>query len=429
MLRTILRVTLLAAALPTVLSAQAVCPNPWRLEQTLVLGTPDDPADFTNVLDLDVGPDGRIYIAQSFVPQVDVYSPQGRRERSIGRAGQGPGEFHMMARKVGTLGDSLWAADLLGVEVFAPNGRPASSVTFRTALPDEGSAFLPYVPLPDGSFLAQRELTGRTLGAYYRRDAFPLLRFSRTGAILDTIAVIPKRAREHYVVMARVPDGLELHVDHPLASWTGVSDLPATLTYDRRAVLTIGDVRIEESRPSLLNPFTRSATGTFDLLRIGIAGDTLLERSIRYEPKRITDREQDWLREAFAANHAGVSVNNPRPSPFEMTSPIIVEQKREAARKAITFPEYFPPVRDVFAGADGTIWLLRELQMDGVDRWEVYDANGQLLGRVDLEEPTDVPWRSGFKMLRATRTELWGMTRGALDVQTVRRFRLRNPCG
>ena len=113
-----------------------------------------------------------------------------------------------------------------------------------------------------------------------------------------------------------------------------------------------------------------------------------------------------------------------------MTSPIIVEQQLKAARAAITFPEYHPPVRDVVAGADGTIWLLRELQMDGIDRWEVYDAGGNLLQHVHIQAPpTSVPWYSGFKMLRATRSEVWGMTKDALDVQTVRRYRLRNPCG
>ena len=47
-------------------------------------------------------------------------------------------------------------------------------------------------------------------------------------------------------------------------------------------------------------------------------------------------------------------------------------------------PEYHPPVRQVVAGTDETIWLLREMREDRVDVWEIYDSDGTLEGTVEV---------------------------------------------
>jgi len=36
-----------------------------------------------------------------------------------------------------------------------------------------------------------------------------------------------------------------------------------------------------------------------------------------------------------------------------------VRRRQEAVQRNATFPAFHPPVRQVVAGADGTIWLLR----------------------------------------------------------------------
>jgi hypothetical protein len=231
-----------------------VCPTPWTLERTLVVGSAGGPVDFTNIIDMEVGRDGKIYVTQSFSPSVTVLTAQGRPDRQLGRVGQGPGEFAMMAIKVGMVGDSLWATDMEGVEVFAPNLRPAYSVNFRTAVASEESAFLPEIPLPDGTFLGNRQVNG---SAWEQIDRFPLLRFSRTGAVVDTITMVARPSDRFFV---EVPDvvrpGRTALLDNPLYEWSDVSWLPVVVTADRTAVLLLGDVRINDER-SLLNPLGR----------------------------------------------------------------------------------------------------------------------------------------------------------------------------
>ena len=54
------------------------------LEDDVLLGHPTD---------VDFGPDGRAYVLDSQLNTVHVLAPDGRYERSIGREGEGPGEF------------------------------------------------------------------------------------------------------------------------------------------------------------------------------------------------------------------------------------------------------------------------------------------------------------------------------------------------
>ena len=108
----------------------------------------------------------------------------------------------------------------------------------------------------------------------------------------------------------------------------------------------------------------------------------------------------------------------------------ISERDRRAAEDAITFPDHHPPVREVFSGADGTIWLLREMRADDVDHWEVYGPNGQLEGSVDVESGRSgvFPWAPNLRLLRATRDEVWGRTMGDLDVPYIHRYGVDRSC-
>jgi hypothetical protein len=169
--------------------------------------------------------------------------------------------------------------------------------------------------------------------------------------------------------------------------------------------------------------------GSFDLLEIGIRGDTILKQPIAYEGRPITRADQEWLRDGFGRRMAGEFNSGPK-SPF-VKSDAQIERERQAAMDAIIFPEFFPPVRRVGGGHDGTIWVLRELRPDRADLWEIYDGSGRLEGSILIEEGRGeaVPWGLRMQLLRATRDELWGMTMDELDVPTVRRYRVKRTCG
>jgi hypothetical protein len=69
--------------------------------------------------------DGAVYVADERAAQISVFDSGGRRLRTIGRAGQGPGEFGRNLRDLAWLGDTLVAVDVERrlVTKFSRDGR------------------------------------------------------------------------------------------------------------------------------------------------------------------------------------------------------------------------------------------------------------------------------------------------------------------
>ncbi len=65
------------------------------LTEELRIGVPEGPPEymFSQVHQIDVGPDGKIYVLESKDKQVRVFGADGKHLRTIGRPGQGPGEL------------------------------------------------------------------------------------------------------------------------------------------------------------------------------------------------------------------------------------------------------------------------------------------------------------------------------------------------
>jgi len=408
-----------AFALP--LAGQATCAAPWTLEQTFTL--PGE-AGALSVAALDLDRDGRIYLAHFPLPHVSVYSRTGRLERTIGRAGQGPGEFNFVVRDLGWRGDTLWVADVGRVHFFQRDGRSLGAVQFRTSLGYEHSAFQPWFPLADGTFLASRAFTN--VGAEgppfevraTQQGTIPTRRFGRDGAIAGVIVHAPWG--ERYVRIDR-EDGSVTHRVHPLYTYLNTTNThpDGVPTHDGASLLLVDGVR------------ANAAGGTFDLLRIGLAGDTLLRRSVAYGPHPVTETQQTVLRDWFA-NWVGGDYNSPLVAPVRAD---VAERRRSEARAAFTLPPFHPPVRQVVAGHDGSIWLLRELRFDArgerLDRWEAYGTDGDFLGFLEVGEGTGsgfLPWAPRLGVLRATLDEIWGTTREPDGTLRVRRFAVRRSC-
>ncbi|HET7232904.1 MAG TPA: hypothetical protein VFJ16_23045 [Longimicrobium sp.] len=117
---------------------------------------------------LSVGRDGSLYIADFSDKNVKVYAPRGRRSRTVGGPGRGPGEFQaLMTAQV--YGDSLAAFDFLDrrLSVFAPGGR------FARTIPLSRLGFAPFSVrvVDDSLFLAIAAMPGGE-----RNDALALVR-------------------------------------------------------------------------------------------------------------------------------------------------------------------------------------------------------------------------------------------------------------
>ncbi len=391
---------------------EPTCDLEWSFVETLRLGSVDGDVALSPVRALEVGPDGRIHLLQNWDLHVSVFLPDGRPDGRIGRAGSGPGEFASPPTKIGWRADTLWTSDRFATQFFLADGTSVRQVSFKVPMLAEGSRFAPGTPLADGTFLPYRTFNEQEEIFMLARRA-PLRRLAASGEIVDTIAIIERHLADHAIYRETDRDGSGMMLSHPLAPRSGESALPVVAVADGSAVVFIGEVRAEDEQP------------TFDLLRIGIAGDTLLHRAVPYVPLPVTGDERELMRERFAAAVAGDFTPEHLRPPWGIRN---AERQRRIARNAITFPEHHPPVRRIVAGRDGTIWLLREGWPRPTNLWEVYDEAGNLAGRVRMEElrPGDVVSRP--YILRASRSEIWGQIRGELDVPYIVRYEVRGSC-
>jgi len=391
---------------------ESACNTPWQLKETLRLGSIDGEVTLTPVRALETGPDGSIYLIQSWDHHVSVFRSDGRPAGRVGRVGSGPGEFASPPRRLGWRADTLWVSDRFVTQFFLADGTPARQVNFSIPMPAEGSRFAPGTPLADGTFLPYRTVNQQSERFLLRYRA-PLRRVSASGEIVDTIAMVERHLAGHAIHRETDSRGFGMMLPHPLAPSNEESLLPVVSAADGSAVVFIGEVRAEDEPP------------TFDLLRIGIAGDTLLHRAVPYVPLPVTRDERMLMRERFAARRAGDFTPERLRPPWGLQD---AERRRRIAREAITFPETHPPVRRILAGRDGSIWLLREAWPHPASVWEVYDEDGNLEGSVRIGDPPtgDADYRP--YVFQASRSELWAQTRSELDVPHVIRYEVLRGC-
>lgn len=363
--------------------------------------------------DLALTPDRRVLLIQDFVPSISVFDSTGRLDRMIGAAGEGPGEFRATPRRVGWLDGTIWASDRFATHFFSPDGTETRLVSFRIPIPDEGSILVPGTPLADGSFLPARLVTGESERSF-ASERVPLRRVSAAAEVIDTLAMVEQHLAPYTVLGSLGEGGGRVVLKHPLASWNGESWLPVAVDPAGATVVLIADIRED------------AGSAGFDLLRIAADGDTLLRRTIACEPRPLTDRDEAFFRDGFAALIAG-DLGSPLGRRF---LPEEAERRRVRARELIAFPEHHPPVRRIVAGTDGSIWLLRESSPGPADVWEVYGETGDLEGtiRVDLVESSPRLWNPRLEIRWASRSEVWGTTTGEFDVPSVHRYRVVREC-
>jgi 6-bladed beta-propeller len=122
LIATLLGTAVQAAAQPTPIRT---IQSPVRLElqQALVIGEMDGPAAFGRIMDVKLGRRGRVYVADDLRHAVFVFDSVGRFVRSVGRRGNGPGEFQAPWRIALDASDSLfvWDVSLARVSVYAPD--------------------------------------------------------------------------------------------------------------------------------------------------------------------------------------------------------------------------------------------------------------------------------------------------------------------
>jgi hypothetical protein len=340
---------------------------------------------------LTVDPLGRIYVLEQRPPEVRVYEPGGAFVRTLGRRGEGPGEF-LMAGGLGWLGDTLWIQDgaNLRVTLFDTSGVFLGSfqpgAQFQPQNPD-GSRISTNWPLVGGTTLGMVSPPSRR-GAETRVGTRPLLRLSREGAVQDTLALVPLTEFAFFEPTTR--DGA-----------VGIMTYPSFLRDDPEVALSPDS----ESIVVVFGQFPGAAEGRFRVIRFSSSGDTILDREYSVAPRPLAEADK---RRAFD----------------RLFSHSIAREAfdRGALERAMPLPSHFPPVTGAVPGFDGSIWLrgVELPESDSVSR-TVLGSNGDPLFF------TLVPKR--LRVLGATATTVWGVLPDSLDVPFVIRYRVTGGTG
>lgn len=370
----------------------------WRLDPDLRIGSVAGPNDaLTRITDLAVARDGTMYLLQPLEQRIRVFSRQGQYLRTIGRRGEGPGEF-LGLQGLGWLGDTLWVSDaaLHRITLFSQKGEVISSVSATHTSPS--NLYYPTTAkalLADGSAIVQ-PVTAASAILHGRIAETPLLKISYGGVVLDTLA---RLSVEHQILGVEERNG-------PLP-WGSYSEQPISdqpLWVARPSGSGVAIVR----RPAATEGQRNRAT----IVMLNLAGDTVYVAKLAYNPLPVIDT----LIEEIIRTQSSFLMRTTR---GRVRAPA---RARKLVREALYIPAFHPPISGIVAGRNGQLWLRREdLHKDSIT-WTVLGRGGQIAAQVRT--------RRGLRILMADEHYIWGTIHDELQVPYLHRFRivrLRNP--
>ena len=371
---------------------------PLTVEQELRLGSVDDSENaLTWFRSLVVGPDGRIFTAHPMENAVKLHDAQGNLVRTVGREGEGPGEFKNVGT-MGLIGDTLWVMDFstYRLSFFDLDGGLIGTRALRL---DMGETPEERPPRPqglfhDGTISGARPSWSREVAAGTITES-AVLRLDSLNNVLDTVAVSSLENRTLAIMNPESPSGFGSFQRQPFSD-TEIVELsrfaPEVVRVQRHAAAADG---LDSLRITKL---------TFD-------GDTLFSRSFSYDPVPLEPATVDSIVREIGE---GVSQSPMRGAPT-------AARAEELARQAIYAPAFHPPISELVIGRDGTVYLRREDTGDSISEWTVLSGEGAVLGTVRLP--------STFRMMAADREHVWGMELDELDVPYLIRYSIGGEAG
>ena len=321
-----------------------------------------------------------VYVGQRGTNDIRVFGHNGVFRRTLGRHGQGPGEFDSIW-SMGVSGDSIWLIDvnLRRLTFFTPDGELAGTIPFEPVPMTLGNGilFLPYpdVLMREGDFLG----FGRGAGSSVDQGditANPLLRMTSSGKTADTLGWVSIRNDALIFRSARSRSyRTQPFTDSPITVYAAAA---------RRAYV------IERW----------SATGEgrsfVQVTALGASGDTAWVRQLSYTPARIDPTKVDSVRAAFVR---------------------VLEHRygKEEIHRALYAPAFRPPVTSAVATDDGTLWI-RWDEETNPGSYAVLAPDGIALPSVAAPARIRLKWVSD--------STAWGEELDENDVPTLVRYRI-----
>jgi hypothetical protein len=355
-------------------SATSMGPE-WQAHLETRIGSLDDPDQSLNTVgQVMLGPEGELFISQPRDAEVRVYDVEGNLVRKIGRRGEGPGEFAQIGY-TGLSGDTLYVTEAGRISFFSLGGdflgsRALTTETVRGAQ----MSYAPFAPqmfilLSDGTalvkpgFFSSASPPSDAPGVRESQMRIPFYRTDSVSAVLDTVAWEELGGRSVGVMRGGrlfrlIPPFDESPLVAPALDGTGL------VVVDRGT-----------------DTITREAG--FLVFGLNPDGDTLFSRRIPYEPLSV---DGEYLRE-----HVRQTQVVPRDQPGGPDSDAVEGDLRSAG----VLPSVRVPVRALFVGQDGSIWLQRGDQGSESAVWQVLARDGEVAGVVRLPRNAQVVAASG----------------------------------
>ena len=375
-------------------------PMMFELVKDLKIGNSSIPHEIvTRVSGLKINRDGLIFIMQPDDKTIRVFDSTGKFVRTMGQAGQGPGEFTGFGF-FGFTHDSLWVTDPSQnrVSLFGPTGTIIRYLETSVQPPD--TRYQPAPPLAymdNGSILVKFSAEQEGEGAELTRPPDLVMRADGKGVLIDTLQVLPmpvsrmiEPARKGMVVR----NGSEVEVSYgPTFALRPINSAPyLVVAADGSQFLTI-------FRAPPVNP----DSAAFKLVRVGSDGKVISSVDYGYTPRPVTEALIDSL----------------LPIPPD-SAPARVKERSKFVRDSADIPKFLPPVNRMIIGRDKTIWVASDWA-EKRERWTIIGEDNKIVGNVDMPK--------GFRVMQVDRTRVWGVeTDSTTDIPYVVRYKLQ-PAG
>jgi hypothetical protein len=356
----------------------------WALEEELKIGSIEGDPDyqFGMVGFIAVDSDGRIYVLDAQAQHIQVYSPDGTYEQTLGGRGGGPGELQGAMFVLMGPGDTLLVPDLQNMRInrYAPDGSSLGS--FPVKLEDGIPAM--FRATPSGVMAEQVRQISLPGQEALENPMDRIVLLTPDGVVTDTLKTFP--SGETFKLSGGAP---EFNIYSPEYAWDLTDDLDLFFAINDQYRIEVYDTDGQLKRVVTM-PFERKPVGERD--RDAIIG--FMERAWR---------------------DAGVPA-----------------QVLDQLKQNIHFGEYFPAFSTILAGPHSTMWVqhiqaasdlsegeyasFNPLEDSGAPEWDVFDEDGRFMGVITM------PHRFAPRVIK--NNLIYGVWRDELDVQYVVRLRV-----
>ena len=302
-------------------------------------------AGFQNPRGIAIDAQGRIYVADAGAEHLKVFGPDGKFVRTIGRKGQGPGEFQGPEFvEIGSSRIFVWEAMNRRISIFDAEGKFLASAPFS---PGSFGVFIRMSVLPDGRLIVHYE-RGLSSGV---EDRVPD-RQTHVIELLSPDARAPRTLLEKEVKSSRLVWNPEYNAN----------------------------VRV----PFPYHPTLNMEVTTAGVLAVGYSEKYMLEihspdkgRSgafVRpYSPIRLSEKDEQ--------DHFGRF----RMTVFKDGLKTILPKAPEVILKNTEFPEKLPPYRGIIADGEGRFLVQVYVESRATNIFDVFDPKDGFVSRITVD--------------------------------------------